>query len=254
MRDDILLIDKPAGWTSFDVVAKIRSQIRADYRARGEKPTKRQLRVGHAGTLDPFATGLLVILLGDACKRAGEFLKLDKSYEATIVLGATSTTGDPEGEIVADSEWKIEDSKDIQPSSNSYLPNADDIAAALSGLTGEITQIPPVYSAIKIGGERAYKLARAGKSVDMPPRQVTIHSLELLSYSYPELHIRTHVSSGTYIRTLAEDIGRALGIGAYTCELRRTQIGDYSGVDAVAVDLYRSSDWVIKLKRNTSYT
>ena len=99
MTDKILLIDKPAGWTSFDVCAKIRGRIKADYRARGEKPTKRQLRVGHAGTLDPFATGLLIVLLGDATKKAAEFLKLDKWYDATITLGVTSTTGDPEGEI-----------------------------------------------------------------------------------------------------------------------------------------------------------
>src|SRR4051812_10797614 len=99
MQDDIVLIDKPAGWTSFDVVAKIRGTIRAGYRERGEKPTKRQLRVGHAGTLDPFATGLLVILLGDGTKKATEFLKLDKVYEATVMLGKTSTTGDPEGEL-----------------------------------------------------------------------------------------------------------------------------------------------------------
>ena len=107
MSENTLLIDKPAGWTSFDVVAKIRSQIRAEYRARGEQPTKRQLRVGHAGTLDPFATGLLIILRGDACKRAGEFLKLDKVYEATITLGATSTTGDPEGEVTSNLEFRI---------------------------------------------------------------------------------------------------------------------------------------------------
>ncbi|MBP7760867.1 tRNA pseudouridine(55) synthase TruB [Candidatus Saccharibacteria bacterium] len=240
-RQSMLLVDKPAGWTSFDVVAKIRSQIRAQYRARGERPTKRQLRVGHTGTLDPFATGLLIILLGDACKRSDEFLKLDKVYEATITLGATSTTGDPEGEIVAYGKWKIEDSQSCQPSSNSYLPHAatlpepslDEVVKTLGDFTGEITQIPPSYSAIKIGGERAYKLARAGKTVDMPSRQVTIYSLDLIDYTYPELRIRAHVSSGTYIRTLAEDIGRALGTGAYCSDLRRTRVGDYC-IDNVA--------------------
>ncbi|MGB3024180.1 MAG: tRNA pseudouridine(55) synthase TruB [Candidatus Saccharimonadales bacterium] len=223
-RQSMLLVDKPAGWTSFDVVAKIRSQIRAQYRARGERPTKRQLRVGHTGTLDPFATGLLIILLGDACKRSDEFLKLDKVYEATITLGATSTTGDPEGEIVAFAATLPE-------------PSLDEVVKTLGDFTGEITQIPPSYSAIKIGGERAYKLARAGKTVDMPSRQVTIYSLDLIDYTYPELRIRAHVSSGTYIRTLAEDIGRALGTGAYCSDLRRTRVGDYCIDNAADISL-----------------
>lgn len=213
MNDEITLIDKPAGWTSFDVVAKLRGKVRAEYARQGIKPTKKQLRVGHAGTLDPFATGLLIILYGEECKKAGEFLKLDKVYEATLQLGATSTTGDPEGEITRSADAKI--------------PTRDEIDKVLTTFTGEITQTPPQYSAIKVGGVRAYKLAREGKSVDIPSRQVTIHSLELLDYSYPLLEVRTHVSSGTYIRTLAEDIGEVLGTGAYCQELRRTVIGQY---------------------------
>jgi tRNA pseudouridine55 synthase len=212
MTRDVLLIDKPTGWTSFDVVAKIRGMIRAQYQARGEKPTKRQLRVGHTGTLDPFATGLIIILLGDACSRSDEFLKLDKVYEATIHLGATSTTGDPEGEIAPVSDRQ---------------PTKRDISQALQQFTGEITQIPPAYSAIKINGQRAYKLARAGKAVDMPSRQVTVYALDLVDYTHPELKVRAHVSSGTYIRTLATDIGATLGVGAYCSELRRTRIGEY---------------------------
>lgn len=211
-KDGILLVDKPVGWTSFDVVAKIRGQLKAEYRERGETPTKRQLRVGHAGTLDPFATGLLVILLGDATKRAGEFLKLDKVYEATVYLGATSTTGDPEGEITKKEATR---------------PDLESVKAVLDTFTGSITQTPPAYSAIKIGGQRAYKLARAGKEVEVPSRIVEIYSIELLDYSYPELNIRTHVSSGTYIRTLAEDIGHALGTGAYCSQLRRVAIANY---------------------------
>lgn len=218
MQNNILLIDKPAGWTSFDVVAKIRGQIRAEYTARGEKPTKRQLKVGHAGTLDPFATGLLVILLGDGTKKAGEFLKLDKVYEATIRLGQTSTTGDPEGDISGVSDQQ---------------PSREEVEAALTQFRGEIIQIPPAFSAIKINGQRAYKLARAGKTVDIPQRQVTIYELEILNYTYPELKIRTHVSSGTYIRSLAEDIGSTLGTGAFCNQLRRTQIADWS-VDAAS--------------------
>lgn len=210
-QDGIVLIDKPVGWTSFDVVAKIRGVRKAQLKASGIVPTKRQLRVGHAGTLDPFATGLLIILLGDATKRSDEFLKRDKVYEATIQLGAVSTTGDPEGEITNQS--------DEQPSEAA-------VQAALRQFVGTITQTPPIYSAIKIGGQRAYKLARKGTAVEIPSRQVTIHSIELLEYSYPELTIRTHVSSGTYIRSLAVDIGEQLGTGAYCSQLRRISIGD----------------------------
>jgi len=222
MNNGIILIDKPASWTSFDVVAKVRGMIRKRYLDRGEKPTKRQLRVGHAGTLDPFATGLLIILLGDECKNASRFLKLDKTYEATIRLGETSTTGDPEGEITKADEQKVVSSQQIQD--------------ALKKFTGEITQTPPAFSAIKVGGVRAYKLAHKGQAVEMPTRQVHIHSLELLSYEYPDVRIRAHVGSGTYIRTLAEDIGDALGTGAYCSQLRRTRISDYKIEDATSVE------------------
>ena len=221
MMNDILLVDKPAGWTSFDVVAKIRGKIRAGYIEKGVKPTKRQLKVGHAGTLDPFATGLLIVLLGDATKEAEKFLKLDKVYEATVQLGATSTTGDPEGDITLVA--------DTQPTQSAVLE-------ALKDLTGHIEQIPPAYSAIKVDGERAYRLARKGKQVAIPARQVTIHKLELVDYTYPEVRIRAHVSSGTYIRTLAEDIGKQLGTGAYCKELRRTRIGKHLLSGAVSVE------------------
>lgn len=212
-KDGILLIDKPAGWTSFDVVAKIRGQIRGQYHSEGVKPTKRQLKVGHAGTLDPFATGLLVVLLGEATKQADTFLKLDKVYEATIYLGQTSTTGDPEGEKAEVSD---------------RVPAMEEVSAVLSQFVGDISQVPPAFSAIKIDGQRAYKLAREGKEVVVPARMVKIHSIEMTSYRYPELRIRTHVGSGTYIRTLAEDVGRALGVGAYCSELRRVSVGEWS--------------------------
>lgn len=219
--NDIILVDKPADWTSFDVVAKLRGAVRANYAAKGIKPTKRQLKVGHAGTLDPFATGLLVILLGDACARASDYLKLDKTYEATFCLGATSTTGDPDGDITPVS--------DTQPSLEAVLET-------LEGLTGEIEQQPPAFSAIKVNGQRAYKLAREGKEVDLPARTVKIYELELLEYTYPYVRVRASVSSGTYIRTLAEDIGRVLGVGAYCQELRRTRIDGWSVDDAATVD------------------
>jgi tRNA pseudouridine55 synthase len=225
--DGILLLDKPAGWTSFDVVAKLRGRRRATFKANGITPTKRQLRVGHAGTLDPFATGLLVILLGDATKRSDEFLKQDKTYEATITLGVTSTTGDPEGEL--------------NPLSDAR-PTEEAVRTALESFVGIITQTPPAYSAIKINGQRAYKLARKGHEVEIPTRQVTIHSLELLNYAYPELRLRTHVSSGTYIRSLAQDIGAALGTGAYCSQLRRTAIGDFNVQDAATVEALTNID------------
>lgn len=219
--DGILLIDKPVGWTSFDVVAKIRGMRRAALKARGVTPTKRQLRVGHAGTLDPFATGLLVVLLGDATKRSDEFLKQDKTYEATITLGATSSTGDPEGELT-------------QVSGDE--PTEEAVRAAAAMFVGTIAQTPPIYSAIKVNGQRAYKLARKGHDVEIPTRQVTIHSLEVIHYAYPELTIRTHVSSGTYIRSLAQDIGSELGVGSYCSQLRRTVIGELSIDDAQTLE------------------
>lgn len=223
MEEGIVLIDKPAGWTSFDIVAKIRGHIRRGYTERGSKPTKRQLKVGHAGTLDPFATGLLVILLGDATKKAGEFLKLDKVYEAEIILGQESTTGDPEGDLTT---------------INDIVPTIEEVEAVLKQFVGEIRQRPPIYSAIKIDGQRAYKMARDGKEVEIPERTVTIYNLELLDYAYPSLKIRTHVGSGTYIRSLAVDIGKALGTGAYCKQLRRTKIAEWTVEDAVSIDAF----------------
>jgi len=220
IEDGILLVDKQPGWTSFDVVAKIRGKRRAALKEAGVIPTKRQLKVGHAGTLDPFATGLLIILLGDATKRSDEFLKQDKVYEATITLGQTSSTGDPEGDLTNVSH--------IQPSEA-------EVRAALAKFNGEITQTPPPFSAIKINGQRAYKLARKGQEVEIPSRQVTIYSLDLLEYEYPNLKVRTKVSSGTYIRSLAEDIGAALGTGAYCKELRRTCIGEMTILGASVI-------------------
>ena len=205
MDDGIILIDKPAGMTSFGVVARVR-------RVLSEKNDKK-VKVGHTGTLDPFATGLLILVIGKECKNASSYSKLDKIYEATIQLGQTSTTGDPEGEITNVSD---------------DIPVQSDIEKALGKFTGKINQRPPIYSAINIGGQRAYKLARAGKKIEMPERMVTIYKLELINYNYPELQIRTSVSSGTYIRSLAEDIGKELGTGAYCANLKRTNIANWS--------------------------
>ncbi|MBQ2695649.1 tRNA pseudouridine(55) synthase TruB [Candidatus Saccharibacteria bacterium] len=217
-ENQIILIDKPAGISSFGVVAKVRKKLTQEF---GHK-----VKVGHTGTLDPFATGLLILLSGKMTKKSNEFLKLDKVYEATLKLGYTSTTGDPEGEIT--------EYDDCEPSMlKNGIPDFSAIESCLANFIGEITQTPPKFSAIKINGQRAYKLARKGRDFEIPSRKVEIYSIEIISYSYPELTIRTHVSSGTYIRTLAEDIGQKLGTGAYLTALRRTKIGKYGVKNAV---------------------
>ena len=201
----MILIDKPAGISSFGVVAKVRGYLRNEC---GHK-----VKVGHTGTLDPFATGLLILLSGKMTKKSNEFLKLDKEYIADLKLGFKSSTGDPEGEIE-----KVDD----------RVPDAKEIEDILQTFIGEIEQIPPKYSAIKINGQRAYKLARKGVDFEVPMRRIRIYNIEVLEYEYPRLAIRCRVSSGTYIRTLAEDIGLKLGVGAYLTALRRTKIGEYS--------------------------
>ena len=202
--DEILLIDKPPGMTSFGVVARLRRVL--------SKQEGKKVKVGHTGTLDPFATGLMIIVTGRMCRRAMEFTKLDKWYEAEIILGAESTTGDPEGELS-----RISDRK----------PDEGEIKQVLKKFTGKIEQTPPAFSAVKVNGRRAYQLAREGKEVDIPKRIITIYTLELIGYDYPVLKLRTHVSSGTYIRSLAADIGKELKTGAYCQNLRRIKIADY---------------------------
>lgn len=213
----LLLVDKPADWTSFDVVNYVRRIVA---NAEGKKP--KNVKVGHTGTLDPFATGLLILLIGkEYTRRAGEFSKLDKTYEVTMKLGFSSTTGDPEGEITPTS---------------SKIPTSEELARAIEQFKGQIEQIPPAFSAIKVDGQRAYKLARAGKEVVIKPRPVTINRLEVVSYDYPEVKLVADVSSGTYIRTLVEDIAKSLGTEAYTTTLRRTQIANFSLKDAIIFD------------------
>lgn len=209
MQDGIILIDKPSAMTSFGVVARVRRQL--------SERAGRKVKVGHTGTLDPFATGLMILVVGKECKRAGDYSKLDKVYEADVRLGEVSTTGDPEGDISTVSDRQ---------------PTLQEVQDAIGHFRGGITQVPPMFSAIKINGQRAYKLAHKGEVVDIPSRQVTVHSLDILSYEYPVLRLRAHVSSGTYIRTLAQDIGESLETGAYCTELRRTAIADWSVNDA----------------------
>ena len=205
MDEEIILVDKPAGMTSFGVVARVRRKLSEEMGHR--------VKVGHTGTLDPFATGLMILLAGKGTKRAMKFSKLDKVYEAKIRLGAVSTTGDPEGEITE--------------KNTSVLGDASAVSDAVASFVGEIMQTPPVFSAIKIDGQRAYKLARKGVEVEMPKRQVHIYNIEILDFAWPHLTVRAHVSSGTYIRSLAIDIGEKLGCGAYVEELRRIRVGEY---------------------------
>jgi tRNA pseudouridine55 synthase len=216
--DQIILIDKPAGLTSFGVVARVRRRL-------SQKFAKR-VKVGHTGTLDPFATGLMILVTGRFTKQAGQFSKLDKVYQATFHLGQTSTTGDPEGE-----KTKV----------SNRQPTPDEINQALGKFTGTITQVPPIFSAIKIGGQRAYKLARTNKTIDLPARQVNVYYIKLLDYTYPDLTIEAKVSSGTYIRSLGVDIGTELGTGALTSKLRRLQVGEYDLKQAVSLDDFMNS-------------
>jgi tRNA pseudouridine55 synthase len=214
-----LLLDKPANWTSFDAVNYIRGVISRQLRL-----PKRQIKVGHSGTLDPFATGLLIILIGkNYTRQANKLLKLDKTYLAKAQFGAVSSTGDPEGVI-----------RPFAPTIPK--PDTTELINTLNLFKGRLEQIPPAFSAVKVNGRRAYQLSRKGHSFELKPRPITVKDIHLVRYGYPEAEIELTVSSGTYIRTLIEDIGRELGCGAYTTVLKRLSIGDYSLSDAVKIE------------------
>jgi tRNA pseudouridine55 synthase len=212
----ILLVDKPMGWTSFDVVNYVRKMVA---QAEGKKP--KNCKVGHTGTLDPLATGLLVLLVGkDYTRRAADMSKHDKTYEVIMKLGETSSTGDEEGEKTL---------------VNSRIPGEAEVFAALQNFTGQIMQTPPIYSAIKINGQKAYDLARKGREVMLEPRPVTIYDIRDVRYDYPSVSFTCDVSSGTYIRSLVADVGNALKTGAYMTALRRTRVGDFDLAQALTV-------------------
>ncbi|HUC90283.1 MAG TPA: tRNA pseudouridine(55) synthase TruB [Patescibacteria group bacterium] len=213
----ILLVDKPSGWTSFDVVGKVR---RMATQAGFNVTNRKRFPVGHTGTLDPLAAGLLVLLLGNYTKKAPELTKLDKTYEVTMRLGQTSTTGDEEGQKTTTSKEQ---------------PSIESIQSALSQFVGDIMQTPPAFSAIKINGQRAYKLARKGEAPELKARPVHIGQLKLVKYSYPDVEFLADVSSGTYIRSLVQDLGKTLGTGAYMAALRRTKVGNFSIDNAVTI-------------------
>ena len=207
MIDGALLVDKPVGVTSNFALQKVKRLLEA-------------AKAGHAGTLDPLASGLLIALFGEATKFAGLLLESDKEYLATLKLGETTATGDAEGDVL-----------ETRP----VAASAGEVRAALKMFMGEIEQIPPMHSALKRDGVPLYKLARRGESVERRPRRVRILELELLDFKKPFLNIRVRCSKGTYVRTLAEDIGAALGCGAHLASLRRTGSGRFRIDDAVPV-------------------
>jgi tRNA pseudouridine55 synthase len=207
--DEIIVIDKPKGMTSHDVVDVVR-------RSFGIR------KVGHAGTLDPMATGVLVVLTGKMTKESGRFLNDDKEYDAELVLGATSDTEDAEGSI--------------KPSGASSYPDRDAIQRAFAGFKGEIEQIPPAYSALKHKGRKLYELARKGIRVEKDPRKIFISRLEITGISLPAVSFSVECSKGTYVRKLASDIGERLGCGAYLSALRRTRSGRFTIDQAIDIN------------------
>jgi len=217
-----LLIDKPAGITSHDVVDRVR-------RVTGLK------KVGHGGTLDPFATGLLVVGVGRAAtKELGTFIGKDKEYEAVMRLGATSDSQDKDGEIIE--------------TPNAELPTEPQLREAMDKFVGQLQQIPPMYSAKKVKGKKLYELARKGIEIEREPVEITVHELELLNYEPPRATFRVHCGSGTYVRTLAHDIGHELSCGAYLEELRRTKIGNLNITDATNLTDLNSKNWTTLLQ------
>lgn len=209
--DGVLLLDKPEGLSSNHALQRAKRALDAK-------------KAGHTGTLDPFATGLLVCCLGRATKISAAMLNADKVYHATIRFGEETDTGDLTGNIVFQA---------IAPFSGI---ERDDLERVLPAFRGEIEQVPPMYSALKRDGKPLYEYARQGIELDRPARKVTIYKLEILSFTGLEAHIAVHCSKGTYIRTLAQDIGRQLGCGAHLAALRRTQVGSFSLDDAVALE------------------
>jgi tRNA pseudouridine55 synthase len=205
----VLLIDKPLRWTSFDVVNKLRNKLKVK-------------KVGHAGTLDPLATGLLIICVGKFTKRIEEFMGMEKEYTGKFVIGQTTNS--------YDLETPVSEKKDISHITEEKIQNAK------LAFIGKISQLPPAHSAIKVGGKRAYEFARQGKEVQLQPRAVEISEFEITDIQLPEISFRVVCSKGTYIRSIARDFGEALGVGAYLSQLCRTRIGSYLLKDAVTTE------------------
>lgn len=208
----IILMDKPQGWSSFDLVKYVRNRI----------PPK---KVGHAGTLDPLATGLLILCSGKATKSISQIQSMKKRYVTTILFGASTPSFDAATEIDETAEWEHINTSMIEEKLNSEF-------------TGVISQVPPIYSAIQIKGERLYKIARRGGSVEIKPRDVTIYEIRVLDVSMPDVTLEVYCGKGTYIRSLAHDLGITLGSRAHMVELRRSETGGYSVKDSFTPDQF----------------
>jgi len=219
IQGELLLIDKPLTWTSFDVVNKIRKLIR-------KKAGIPKIKVGHAGTLDPMASGLLIICTGRMTKRIQELTGFDKEYTGTFYLGATTPSLDSETSV----------SETFQTDHITL----DQVLSTARTFVGQIEQIPPDYSAKFIDGKRAYNLARKNREVNLPPVSVTVNEFEITRVEIPEVDFRISCSKGTYIRAMARDFGSALGSGAYLLSLRRTKIGDFHIEDAISVEQFEA--------------
>lgn len=207
LEGKVLLIDKPLHWTSFDIIKKLRHIFRIK-------------KIGHAGTLDPLATGLLIVCTGKFTKKINKYMGMEKEYTGTITLGAVTPTYDLESEPVQHKAYEHITKENIQTVFQSFV--------------GPIMQIPPAHSAIKKDGVRVYELARQGKEVELAPRAVTIYECELTRFALPQVDFRIVCSTGTYIRSFANDVGRKLGCGAYLSKLVRTRIGEFSLVNAAS--------------------
>lgn len=215
IEGEVILIDKPLRWTSFDVVKKIRSALQ-------KKTGVKKLKVGHAGTLDPLATGLLILCTGKKTKTISEIQDMEKEYTGTIRLGATTPSADLETEI--DKEFDMTGLTE------------EKIREAAVGFLGENEQLPPVFSAKKIDGKRAYLHARAGTEVEMKPKTIEISMFEITEVQLPQVQFLIRCSKGTYIRSIARDLGEKLNVGGHLTELKRTQTGNFDIKDALSVD------------------
>jgi tRNA pseudouridine(55) synthase len=214
-----VIVDKPTDWTSHDVVARVRRLAHTR-------------KVGHAGTLDPMATGVLVLGIGRATRLLGHLSLADKSYDATVRLGVTTTTDDAQGEVIEARSVAVAD---------------EQLAAALAPLTGDILQVPSAVSAIKVDGKRAYARVRAGEQVELTARPVTVHELVVRERRGDDIDLHVRCSSGTYVRALARDLGAALGVGAHLTSLRRTRVGGYDLSQAATLDQLANSFQVLSL-------
>lgn len=205
----VLPVDKPAGWTSFDIIRRLRKLTRLR-------------RIGHAGTLDPMATGLLICLLGKATRQMTKWLEAPKTYTGAMRLGETTASYDADTEVLETRDWRHITSEDLERAKSQFI--------------GEIVQLPPMYSAVKVGGERLYKKARRGESIERPPRHVSVYSFDITDVRGQDVSFVIRCSKGTYIRSLAHDFGQRLGVGAHLVALRRTAIGDLDVRDAWTID------------------